>query len=72
MSLQSQTTDVDHEEILNRYLTELDVEIAIQSLSPELREIIYKEYVANMKQMERTALASNPEAKKNERNSGWP
>jgi len=60
MSLQSQTTDVDLEEILNRYLTELDVEMAIQSLPPELREIVYKEYVANMKQRERTALASNP------------
>ena len=50
MSMQS-PTDVELEEIIK-------LDEAIQNLPPELREIIYKEYVA-MKQRERAALGWN-------------
>jgi len=43
-------------DVLQRYYGRIDE--AIQSLPPELREIIYKEYVA-MKQRERAALGWN-------------
>ena len=58
MSLQSQTTDVDLEEILNLDEAELDAEMAIQNLPPEIREKIYKELVA-IKMRERKEMGWN-------------